>query len=198
MDQLDGVRLQPVPRVARRYWIERSCPRCHAAQGRDCVLAVGTDAGKVRRFPHDERLQPIVDERKAQQAARTQPEGKHSKPGQLLHEQVARRYWIKRNCPRCQAEAGSNCVKDAQTGTGVVSRIAHDERLEPILAERKAKAERQRLAPGACDIACPDCARLAGERCASPSGGVHRSRVEGAQKAGQEMLRSEPEPGPVD
>ncbi|MFC7266513.1 hypothetical protein [Streptomyces lutosisoli] len=95
-------------------------------------------------------------------------------------------------------EPFGDCVKDAQTGTGAVSRIPRDERLEPILAERKAKAERQRLAPGAYDIACPDCAGLAGERCASPSGGVHRSRVEGAQKAGQEMLRSEPEPGPVD
>lgn len=194
------MRLPPFPRVARRYWIERSCPRCHAAQGKDCVLAEGTDAGKVRKSPRDERLQPIVDERKAQQAARTQPEGKHSKPGQLLHEQVARRYWIKRSCPRCQAGAGNNCVKNARTGTGAVSKSPHDERLGLILAERKAKAERQRLAPGAYDIACPDCARPAGERCASPSGGVRRSRVERAQKASREMLRSEPEaePGLVD
>jgi len=154
--------------------------------------------GRCVSPPHDERLQPIVDERKAQQAARAQPEGKRSKPGRLLHVHVARWYWIKGNGPHCQAVAGSNCVKDARTGTGAVSRIPHDERLEPILAERKAQAERQRLAPGAYDIACPDCARLAGERCASPSGSVHRSRVEGARKTGQEMLRSEPEPGPVD
>ncbi|MFJ9968593.1 zinc finger domain-containing protein [Streptomyces avermitilis] len=194
----DGVRLTPIPRVARRYWIERSCPRCHAAQGKDCILAEGTDAGKVRKSPHDERLQPIVDERKAQQAARSQPEGRHSKPGQLLHQQVARRYWIKKNCPRCQAVAGKNCVENSWTGTGTVSKIPHDDRLEPILAERKAKAERQRLTPGAYDIACPDCARLAGERCASPSGGVHRSRVERAQKVSRGNFAVGPEPGPVD
>ncbi|MBC2907697.1 hypothetical protein H4N64_40575 [Streptomyces sp. PSKA01] len=62
--------LPPYPlysRVARRYWIARSCPRCHAEQGKDCVLVEGTDAGKIRKHPHDERLQPILDERKAKQ-----------------------------------------------------------------------------------------------------------------------------------
>ncbi|WP_051927315.1 zinc finger domain-containing protein [Streptomyces durhamensis] len=68
----DGAQLPWTPlhkQVARRYWIQRSCPRCHAGQGKPCVLAEGTDAGKVRDFPHDERVQPIVDERKAQQKA---------------------------------------------------------------------------------------------------------------------------------
>lgn len=62
--------LPPYPlhsRVARRYWIERSCPRCHAVQGNDCVLVEGSDAGKGRDHPHDERLQPILDERKAKE-----------------------------------------------------------------------------------------------------------------------------------
>jgi hypothetical protein len=103
----------------------------------------------------------------------------------MRHEQVARRYWIKRNCPRCQAVAGKNCVANAQTGTGAVSKIPHYERIEPILAERQAKAERRRRAPGAYDIACPDCGRPPGERCTSPSGGVHRSRVERAQEVGR-------------
>ncbi|MEU0110683.1 hypothetical protein ABZ313_35705 [Streptomyces sp. NPDC006251] len=69
-----GVPPRPLyKQVARRYWIQRSCPRCHAGQGKDCVLAEGTDAGKARDFPHDERLQPIVDERKAKQKAIPRP-----------------------------------------------------------------------------------------------------------------------------
>ncbi|MFI7103218.1 hypothetical protein ACIBK8_28160 [Streptomyces sp. NPDC050161] len=51
--------------VARRYWIKRSCPRCLAGQGKDCVIADGTGNGDLRYVPHDERLQPILDQRKA-------------------------------------------------------------------------------------------------------------------------------------
>ncbi|MFE4256278.1 hypothetical protein ACFRU3_44035 [Streptomyces sp. NPDC056910] len=53
--------------VARRYWIQRGCPRCHADQGVNCVLVEEPDSGKVRKDPHNERLQLIVDERKAEQ-----------------------------------------------------------------------------------------------------------------------------------
>jgi len=106
-------------------------------------------------------------------------------PRPVRHEQVARRFWIKRNCPRCGAVAGKNCVVNAHTGTGAVSKIPHYERIEPVLAERRAKAERRRRAPGAYDIACPDCGRPPGQLCASPSGGVHRARVERAREAGQ-------------
>ncbi|MGX1913573.1 zinc finger domain-containing protein [Streptomyces phaeochromogenes] len=104
-------------------------------------------------------------------------------PTPVRHEQVARRFWIRRNCPRCQAVAGKNCVVNAHTGTGSVSKIPHYERIEPILAERRVKAERRRRAPGPYDIACPDCGRPPGERCASPSGGVHRARVERARES---------------
>ncbi|MCX5559483.1 hypothetical protein [Streptomyces sp. NBC_00038] len=72
----DGAPLPPSPlhkQVARRHWIQRTCPHCHAGLGKDCVLAEGTRAGKVRQFPHDERLQPIVDERKARQTATPRP-----------------------------------------------------------------------------------------------------------------------------
>ncbi len=68
----DGARLPQVPlhrQVGRRQWFDRSCPRCHADQGEHCVLAEGSDGGNMRDFPHDERLQPIVDERKAKQKA---------------------------------------------------------------------------------------------------------------------------------
>ncbi|MEW2577709.1 hypothetical protein [Streptomyces syringium] len=59
-------------RVARRYWIQRSCPRCDAQQGKDCVLAEGPHSGKPRKDGHNERLQLIVDERKAEKMARQQ------------------------------------------------------------------------------------------------------------------------------
>lgn len=54
-------------RVARRYWIQRSCPRCKAGQGKNCVLVEGSSSGKARKDGHIERLQLIVDERKAAQ-----------------------------------------------------------------------------------------------------------------------------------
>ncbi|MFE9476780.1 hypothetical protein [Streptomyces griseofuscus] len=106
-------------------------------------------------------------------------------PRPMRHEQVARRLWIKRRCPRCQASAGRNCVVNAHTGTGTTSKTPHYERIEPILAERRAKTERRRRTPGSYDIACPDCGRPPGERCTSPSGGVHRARVDRAREAGR-------------
>ncbi|MDX3697315.1 hypothetical protein PV726_45350 [Streptomyces europaeiscabiei] len=106
-------------------------------------------------------------------------------PQGVRHQQVARRFWITRKCPRCQAVAGRDCVANVRTGTGAVSKIPHYERIEPVLAERRDKAERRRRAPGAYDVACPDCGRPPGERCASPSGGVHRARVERAREAGR-------------
>ncbi|WOX16175.1 hypothetical protein [Streptomyces sp. N50] len=103
----------------------------------------------------------------------------------MRQEQVARRFWIKRSCPRCQAVAGKKCVVDANTGTGTVSKIPHYERIEPVLAERRTEAECRQQTPGPYDIACPDCGRPPDERCASPGGGVHRSRVERAREAGR-------------
>ncbi|MGW5866518.1 zinc finger domain-containing protein [Streptomyces sp. NPDC055239] len=62
-------------RVARRYWIQRSCPRCDAEQGKDCALVEGPSSGKPRKSGHHERLQLIVDERKvAQKKARQEVE----------------------------------------------------------------------------------------------------------------------------
>ncbi|MEU2769319.1 MULTISPECIES: zinc finger domain-containing protein [Streptomyces] len=56
---------QEQPRVARRSWIQRRCPRCHAEQGKDCVLVEGPNAGGPRKDGHRERLQLELDERKA-------------------------------------------------------------------------------------------------------------------------------------
>ncbi|WP_125491251.1 hypothetical protein [Streptomyces sp. WAC 04229] len=69
--------------VARRYWIQRSCPRCNAEQGKDCVLIEGPHSGKPRKGGHIERLQLIQDERiaaqkKALQQQKARQEGKVS------------------------------------------------------------------------------------------------------------------------
>ncbi|MFE5374547.1 zinc finger domain-containing protein [Streptomyces mirabilis] len=62
-------------------------------------------------------------------------------------EQVACRHWIKRSCPRCHAGLGQNCVIDNQTGASEVRNVSHDDRLQPILEERKAKQGLQTPAP---------------------------------------------------
>ncbi|MFK0112489.1 hypothetical protein [Streptomyces sp. NPDC091217] len=154
---------------------------------RELMHAV-TDAGE--RVGAD--LQKQIDVWKTRADTGKPPAPKTPRPAPALgspqpvgHEQVARRFWIKRNCPCCQAVAGRNCVANAPTGNGAASKTPHYERIEPILAERKAKAERRRQAPGPYDIACPDCGRPPGERCASPNGGVHRARAERAREAGR-------------
>lgn len=149
------------------------------------LLHAATDAGD--RVDADQQEQIAVWKTRADigrpptQTARPAPA--LGAPQAVRHQQVARRHWIKKDCPRCGAAAGKNCVTNARTGTGAVSKSPHYERIEPILADRQAKADRRRRAPGAYDIACPDCGRPPGARCTSPSGGVHRSRVERAREA---------------
>ncbi|MEV8057152.1 hypothetical protein AB0P37_11635 [Streptomyces antimycoticus] len=112
------------------------------------------------------------------------PASKERRPKgrQPLHKQVARRHWIKRNCPRCRASKGADCVIDDGTGTGEVRAVPHDERLQPIVEERKIKARQAPRPWRVYEVACPDCGRAPGARCASPSGGVHRSRVDLARE----------------
>jgi hypothetical protein len=62
-------------RVARRYWIQRRCPRCDAGKGKGCVLAEGPGRGEPRKDGHIERHQLILDERKAERAAKARREG---------------------------------------------------------------------------------------------------------------------------
>ncbi|MGW2082132.1 zinc finger domain-containing protein [Streptomyces sp. NPDC001939] len=107
-----------------------------------------------------------------------------------LSDRVARRFWITRKCPRCHAVKGRNCVNDGRTGTGEVRQVPHSERLKPILEERKAKARQRKRQLRTLDVNCPDCKRPAGAPCASPSGGVHRSRAEHAQELNRKELRS--------
>jgi len=55
-------------KVARRFWIARSCPRCGAETGQDCQTAE-----PWRLAPHEERTQLILDERKARERQGTCP-----------------------------------------------------------------------------------------------------------------------------
>ncbi|MCX5434754.1 hypothetical protein OHU11_42000 (plasmid) [Streptomyces sp. NBC_00257] len=152
--------------VARRYWIQRSCPRCNAEQGKNCVLVEGPNSGKARKDGHNERLQLIVDERRAKKKARQvvvlpdkrmqpvlddrnalqpkprgqgRPERKKDKP--RLHHQVGRGDWYTGTCPRCHAGPGKACANDDRVGPGKTRQIPHDERLRRILQTRKAMSQ---------------------------------------------------------
>ncbi|MDX3539974.1 hypothetical protein PV721_37810 [Streptomyces sp. MB09-01] len=101
------------------------------------------------------------------------------------HGQVARRFWINEQCPRCFAVAGKDCVNDDRSGRKRVRPSPHDERVQPILDARAAQVQRRRVSsmppgsPTVLAVACPDCGSAAGEACRSPRGS-HRGRVERA------------------
>ncbi|MFF8917285.1 hypothetical protein ACF08M_29235 [Streptomyces sp. NPDC015032] len=109
-----------------------------------------------------------------------------------LHDRVARRFWIKKTCPRCLAAAGKNCVDGGRTGTGAERKTPHDERLRLIVEERRSKTQNRKESPPRqpSDVTCPDCDKAPGTRCATPSGGPHRSRVERAQRSSRSADRS--------
>ncbi|MFD8732008.1 hypothetical protein [Streptomyces sp. NPDC059611] len=82
------------------------------------------------------------------QPARPRPMGRKVP----LHEKVARRFWIRRHCPVCNAKAGQDCFDPGEPGSQAVQREhGHDERIEPIVKAREAsmrakKANRAREA----------------------------------------------------
>ncbi|MFJ5548667.1 hypothetical protein [Streptomyces sp. NPDC093225] len=76
--------------VSRREWIKRGCPRCHVESGQGCVIVDGSEAGRARIVPHDERLRPILEEREERQPGR--PWGVY---------EVA--------CPACGQGVGTRC-----------------------------------------------------------------------------------------
>ncbi|MFF7342007.1 hypothetical protein ACFZAT_32485 [Streptomyces sp. NPDC008163] len=110
-----------------------------------------------------------------------------------LHEKVARRFWIRRPCPVCDAKAGQDCTDPGEAGGAAVRREhGHDERIEPIVKERevatKAKkarrAEDHRTQRGTSslvpaykllNISCPVCHAKPDAECALPTGS-HRVR----------------------
>lgn len=112
-----------------------------------------------------------------------------------LHKQVARRHWIKRSCPRCGAGGGQECVIDDGTGTRQLRNVPHDDRLQPIVDERKERQKNQKKPPApwrVYEVTCPDCGQGTDARCKTP-GGPHRSRVERAKEL---TRRRQPRPEP--
>ncbi|WP_262375709.1 hypothetical protein [Streptomyces sp. sk2.1] len=175
-------------RVARRYWIQRSCPRCNAGQGKDCVLVEGPSSGKPRKDGHNERLQLVVDERKAtQKMARQQkkarqeakdpaepmrpaPGGQAKEAGKKtaarLHHQVPRGDWYRMMCPRCHAGPGKLCDNDDRVGPSAKRQLPHDERLHRVLQSddridpsEKQKGARGELQQQSVDVVPPPLAR---------------------------------------
>ncbi|MCX5589549.1 hypothetical protein [Streptomyces erythrochromogenes] len=114
-----------------------------------------------------------------------------------LHEKVARRFWIRRPCPLCDAKAGQDCTDPGEPGepggTAVRREHGHDERIEPIVKEREAatKARKARepedrltqrgkasLVPSyrLLKISCPVCHAKPNAECALPAGS-HQARL---------------------
>ncbi|MER5886981.1 hypothetical protein ABT160_24420 [Streptomyces sp. NPDC001941] len=62
--------------------------------------------------------------------------------------------------------------------------MPHDERLKPIIDERRERQRNQPKPPPpwrVYEVSCPDCGQGADARCTTP-GGPHRSRVERAKE----------------
>ncbi|MEU5958771.1 hypothetical protein [Streptomyces sp. NPDC047525] len=78
-------------RVARRFWIQNKCPRCHAGRGKNCVNDTRSGTGEVRKVPHAERVKPIVEERKGNVGKR-----------RLRATDIT--------CPDCRRPPGSPCA----------------------------------------------------------------------------------------
>ncbi|MCF3179993.1 hypothetical protein IPZ70_08570 [Streptomyces polychromogenes] len=117
-------------------------------------------------------------------------------PRPQLHKQVARRHWIKASCPRCRAGSGQECVVDNGSRDRQVRRVPHDERLKPIIDERRERQRNQPKPPPpwrVYEVTCPDCGQGADARCTT-AGGPHRSRVERAKEFTR-LRKPRPEPG---
>ncbi|MCL7382527.1 hypothetical protein [Streptomyces sp. 35G-GA-8] len=112
-----------------------------------------------------------------------------------LHEKVARRFWLRRHCPVCDAQAGQACTDPGEPGGEAVRREhGHDERIEPIVKEREAatrankarEPEDRRTQRGSASmvpyyrlmkISCPVCQAKPDAECALPAGS-HQARVD--------------------
>lgn len=112
-----------------------------------------------------------------------------------LHEKVARRFWIRRPCPLCDAKAGQDCTDPGEAGgTAVRREHGHDERIEPIVKEREAatkakkarEPEDRRTQRGSASmvphyrlmkISCPVCHAKPDAECALPAGS-HQARLD--------------------
>lgn len=63
----------------------------------------------------------------------------------VLQMQVARRHWLQRNCPTCEATAGKECFDEAPNGDQQLRRVGgHDARLLLVVASREKVEARKR------------------------------------------------------
>ncbi|NUK11164.1 hypothetical protein HRW18_24935 [Streptomyces lunaelactis] len=117
----------------------------------------------------------------------------------VLQDQVARRYWLQRNCPTCKAGPGTDCFDDAPDGHRPVRRFGgHDERLLLVVQSREKEAAHKRaqgggskparsrgtstedLARSVSRVSCPTCRAPVGQPCTVPGG--HQSRMRRAAR----------------
>ncbi|WP_325751510.1 hypothetical protein [Streptomyces sp.] len=152
------------------------------------LIQAAADAGRLRPRQEDQVAawkaraglnKPATPQAAAPRVSDVQP---HRRP--QLHKQVARRHWIKTSCPRCRVGSGQECVVDDGSHSRQVRYVPHDERLQPIIDERRERQRHQPKPPPpwrVYEVTCPDCGQGADARCTTPSG-PHRSRVERAKE----------------
>ncbi|MEV5784576.1 hypothetical protein AB0L42_26740 [Streptomyces sp. NPDC052287] len=102
-------------------------------------------------------------------------------PRTPLHQQVGRRQWWAKHCPRCHAEVQERCVLVEGSRVGSLRDVPHDARLQPLIDERKANRAASAGQWRVDEVTCPDCRKGYHTPCDSPNG-PHHSRVELAQE----------------
>ncbi|ANZ15377.1 hypothetical protein SNOUR_10305 [Streptomyces noursei ATCC 11455] len=160
------------------------------AQG---AIVATTDPQRFAGLPHATKDQIVAEEAAERAAAEAATGGRDLKATgrqrcpaaplrkRPLREQVARRHWIQRGCPRCHAGKSEPCTVEDPAGTSKApSEIPHDERLQPFIDERKAM-QRKRRPWHVYEVTCLDCGQGPDARCES-SGGPHTSRVARAKE----------------
>ncbi|MEU5902505.1 zinc finger domain-containing protein [Streptomyces venezuelae] len=160
LDDLDQLSPDPSPDVLRIKVRE--------------LLRAASEAGSIGR--HRQAKVKAWRQRLRQTAGPLQP-GREKRLPQL-HRQLTRKRWLERRCPRCGADSGQQCAVDSTPGE--MRQVPHDERLKPIIDERKAQ-QRSRRPWRVYEVTCPDCGQEPEQRCTT-LGGPHRSRVELAKE----------------
>jgi hypothetical protein len=138
------------------------------------LLRAASEAGSIG--PHRQAKVEAWRERVRHTAGPLQ--SRQSKRLLQLHRQVTRKRWLERRCPRCGADNGQQCAVD--TMPGEMRQVPHDERLKPIIDERR-EQQRSRRPWRVYEVTCPDCCQKPEQRCTT-LGGPHRSRVERAKE----------------
>lgn len=112
-----------------------------------------------------------------------------------LQDQVARKKWLQRHCPKCKAHPGQECFDEVPDSQPLRRFGGHDERLQLVIASREEAAARNQaqrhgvkasrgtttedLARSVSHVPCPTCKAPAGRPCPVP--GSHESCFQRAQ-----------------